>query len=324
MAAAEFVTTWTSRLRTLQAQVDASSSAVPQLVNSSQQLGRELTEWAERIPTYELRRCESELKILNEALSVASNKSNPKTKFSFKKKLPFAPTEISRATSSTPGPISPPSALLASNAAPSNSVPPVPSSARKLNCITSSYLSMDQIPCTSSNSSALVIESLSKCFVDFVRSPAGQAGKSNGWDVSALYLYDLKDSVLLLPSIEGSIMMHGCEGCLIVCAGHQIRMHNSKRCKVLAKVSSTPIIEGCSGLLFGSYPDFASISRVASSIDSQLVVQDFDHPFATASSPSPNWKLATVEEQRLSGDWLEHSRREANWEALRIEAFEKH
>ncbi|KAL8293561.1 hypothetical protein RQP46_000262 [Phenoliferia psychrophenolica] len=219
--AAVFVANWTSELRSLQTDLSSASfqpASLPSLSASAQALSSQLTEWAERIPTFELRRCEAELKVLTDSLAAASSKANPKAKFSFKKRAPVDPTPAPLAAASSSSAASAPAARPPTS--PRSKAPPIPSSAMKLTSPPSRYLTTADLPPAAADSNALVVSDLDACFVDLL---AGAGGSDELGKVSALYLYDLKRTVVLIPPIEGSVMLHGCEDCLIVVGGHQVR-----------------------------------------------------------------------------------------------------
>ncbi|KAI5477177.1 hypothetical protein MNV49_006621 [Pseudohyphozyma bogoriensis] len=246
------------------------ASTLPSISTTAQTLSRQLTEWAHTIPSYELRRCEAELKSLNELISATSAKSNPKPKFSFKKKAPAASTSAPTPPAPTPSSSTPP---------PTSKPPPIPPSALTLTSSTPRYLSCDDLPTsTSANAEALVISGLKDCVVDLVGKGKRVERKEGASSWSALYLYDLAGSTVLVPPLSGSLMVHGCQDCTLVVGGHQFRMHSSTRCRVFLQISGKPIIEGCSGLIFGPYPTSLSDAPLPPSTFAQI--QDFDYPFA--------------------------------------------
>lgn len=118
--------------------------------------------------------------------------------------------------------------------------------------------------------------------MDLLALSTSENGKSVEQSFSALYLYNLERSVVLMEPSAGSVMLHGCRDCLVVLGCHQVssrllsscrlristdycalyhqfRMHNSTNCKILLQISGTPVIERCSRLLFGPYPPFLSV-----------------------------------------------------------------
>ncbi|ORY80668.1 tubulin binding cofactor C-domain-containing protein [Leucosporidium creatinivorum] len=312
-----FVARWTEASTTSAPSFVASPSALATLTSDAQSLGVQLTEQAERVPAYELGRCERELKTLLEAISAAKTKSTAKPKFSFKRtgasSTPKPPSPSSYSPAS-PAAAAIPSAPSPSSCKPSPTPPSTPSTSLALTDRRDELLTLADLPTSSSSSrpdgkpEALLLSALEGCFVDLTSLMAllgavalgdgdqGRSGAGGGSSFSALYLYNLKRCVVLVEPIEGSVMLHGCEDCVIVLGCHQFRMHDSTSCKIFLHINSTPIIERCRGLLFGPYPSiFAPFTLSAAS--SFAEVQDFDHPFASAANRSPNFRVLDPESQ---------------------------
>ncbi|GAA5901955.1 GTPase-activating protein CIN2 [Sporobolomyces salmoneus] len=313
-----FLERWTKSLRELESTLDAPSFDSIAAAKDITRLGSELTERAAELPSYEVGRCERELKNVLNKMNEKKTKSVPKSKFSFKRSTP-APS-----ASATPDPSSGPSTSLAVNSSQIDPISPsLPSTPFKLSSRSNEYLCFDSLPSTNGvQSETLLLQDLSSCFVDLLPPSTGAfpaTGQDSKSTFPTMYLSGLKDCTVLLPKIEGSIMVHNCQGCELVLGGHQFRMHNAKDCRMYLDTQSTPIIEGCEKLVFASYPKLFSRTSEAAQSNSQAkptpsFVQDFDFPFATSEKPSPNWRFATEdEEDRAEWNRTEDEEQREQW-----------
>ncbi|KAH6827803.1 C-CAP/cofactor C-like domain-containing protein [Perilla frutescens var. hirtella] len=69
----------------------------------------------------------------------------------------------------------------------------------------------------------------------------------------ALFVDNVVDCKVYVGVVMGSVLIEGAEGCVLVLASHQIRIHNAKNCDFYLRVRSRPIIEDCSGVRFAPY-----------------------------------------------------------------------
>ncbi|GAA5917943.1 hypothetical protein JCM8208_002805 [Rhodotorula glutinis] len=315
-----FVERWTAQLRALQEPQDAVSNGA-----TLQTLSKELTTRAADLPPYELRRCERELKVVQDAVATSKAAAAPKSKFSFKRAAP-APGAPTSSTSRPPvaRPLAPPPST------PRSTTSPVPPTAMTLASHTDAHLTSTSLPRTDPSftsrpsGGALALTALTRCLVDL----------RDVEPFSALYLTDLRDCVVLLPNGEGargdgrglgSALVQGCEGCVIALAVHQFRMHDSTQCAVLLDAGSNPVIERCESLRFGPYPREQQPPPSSTAADSPaprqappLQVQDFDDPFATADRPSPNWRaLLPAEHSAFSDSLARRAEQASSWEEVR-------
>lgn len=126
--------------------------------------------------------------------------AQPKSKFAFKRK----------ANGSTKAPFSQKPSETARPEAPSSS-----------NLILSShhdaYLGWHNIPTpTVGSSSDATIRDLTNCIVNLASQTTG------GVQITALHIHNLKNCLLLLPDITGSVMLHDLNRCNIVVGCHQV------------------------------------------------------------------------------------------------------
>ncbi|BGP67736.1 hypothetical protein NBRC10513v2_001057 [Rhodotorula toruloides] len=300
-----FVERWTAELRCVA--IEAKSAAASDLSPRLQRLSEELTARAADIPNSELRRCERELKAAQDALS---SQAAPKSKFSFKRSAP-----ASRSATPAPPAATPPLPSIATSSTSTSS--PIPPTPLTITSRSDSYLSSADLPANppSSAAEALALTSLSRCFVYLISTTDGSTLSDR---FSALYLSDIKDSVVVLPVISGgSVMVQNCRRCTLVLGGHQFRMHDSRNCLVLLAAGSSPIIERCKGLVFGSYP--RSLQSPSSASTATFAIQDFDDPFAMPDRPSPNWRRATEAEETKVEPFLRPE--QERWEEARDSAL---
>jgi hypothetical protein len=139
---------------------------------------------------------------------------------------------------------------------------------------------MTSFPDTSEVSD-LTISDLNNCIVNLLPDASGgHSSRDSSLKISALHIRNLTDTVLLLPIIQGSVLLHDLRRCVVVAGCHQVRflsykrstelktrqfrMHNSTSVDVYLSISSTPIIEHCSQIRFASYPASLRISEDSS------------------------------------------------------------
>lgn len=71
--------------------------------------------------------------------------------------------------------------------------------------------------------------------------------------VRALFVHRLRNCKVYTGPVTGSVLIEGVEGCVLVMASHQIRIHNAKRCDFYLRVRSRPIIEDSCEVRFAPY-----------------------------------------------------------------------
>lgn len=69
--------------------------------------------------------------------------------------------------------------------------------------------------------SDLIISDLDHCIVD-LRATAGPLGSQNQLDLTALHIRDLKDTLLILPNVKGSVILHNLHRCTAIVTCHQV------------------------------------------------------------------------------------------------------
>lgn len=80
------------------------------------------------------------------------------------------------------------------------------------------YISSVDLP-TSNNPSDLTISNINHCIINL----ASSRGQSNDViQLSAVHVEKLTDSVLILPTVNGSILLHDLRRCILVVGCHQV------------------------------------------------------------------------------------------------------
>ncbi|KAJ7130229.1 tubulin binding cofactor C-domain-containing protein [Mycena epipterygia] len=230
------------------------------------------------LPSYDQRQYELQLKGLEKSLEELRTLM-PKSKFAFKRKAPVQSTSVH---------LSPVAIAVPEDSESSQRPASVPMSTNlTLTSHSSRYLSQASLP-PASQASDLTISDLNNCIVNLLPT------ESSYLEISALHIRNLTDTILLLPVIRGSVLLHDLRRCIVVVGCHQFRMHTSEGVDVYLSIPSTPVIEHCSRIRFTSYPD--TLSQDTS--PNVFSVQDFSH---IKSTPSPNW--STMPKEALVVKW---------------------
>lgn len=189
------------------------------------------------------RRVPQELKKVVEGIKQAreaQDGSGGRPKFSFKRSAGTGAATSAMSTSTQSSPATAPLPNLGElpplsvTATPAPQPPPVPATALTLSNHTGRFLALPDLTSSAPSSldtpshgsrsgEALLISNLDDCFVDLTLPPSANDAVSTGAPCSALYIYNLCRSVVLLGKIEGSVMMHGCENCVLLVGCHQVR-----------------------------------------------------------------------------------------------------
>ncbi|TFK75641.1 hypothetical protein BDN72DRAFT_757507 [Pluteus cervinus] len=256
-------------------------------------LGKRLSDATGSLPNYDQRQCELQIKNLENELSALRASSAPKSKFAFKKKKVLP--------SSTAAPVAPEPAVQTADI---SALPLSESSSHlSLSHQSKAYLGWSLIPTASSAQCDLTISNLDHCIVNLLPISNGTPDETKGTNISAIHIYDVSNSILLLPMISGSVLLHNLQNSIVVIGCHQFRMHTSNKVDVYIEIPSNPIIEHCSGIRFAPYPAILSQSPTkllhhSSTQASTFAVQDFSH---IRETPSPNW--TTLKESDWTTAW---------------------
>ncbi|KAI8357694.1 tubulin binding cofactor C-domain-containing protein [Mortierella sp. GBAus27b] len=124
--------------------------------------------------------------------------------------------------------------------------------------------------------------------------------------LGAIHIKNLKRCILVIPPVSGSILLHDCEGCTLIGACHQSRMHTSTNMDIYLHVTSEPIIEDCTDMRFASYPyndilpaeqltQLFNTAKLNPAVNYHDRVKDFNW---LRQQRSPNWRLLEPHEIR--------------------------
>lgn len=281
----------TNRLET--AKSTSSSDVVQSLSQEIAQLRKGLVDNTSLLPPYDRRQCEAQMAGLEGMLDQIRTTSTSKPKFAFKRKPASKPN--------------PPPTAGPSTSATTPSVParPLPSTYLTLSSKSHEHLTLESLPSlvepSNTPQSDLTIADLDHCVVDLCTPKKPVEPAALGMTFTALHIRDIRDTILLLPSIKGSVLLHNATRCIIAVGCHQFRMHTSNDVDVYLSIPSNPIIEHCTRMAFASYPTHLSIlTGLPSHPEHAMIVQDFSHIRPT---PSPNW-VAMSGDRRIQ-DWAD-------------------
>ena len=151
--------------------------------------------------------------LLEQTLEETRSASLPKTKFAFKRKTNKPPL------SAAPTPL--PSSPGGSELGKSDDLPGT-SDFHKLSSHSHCRLSLLSIPTFGAGPplSSLTISDLDHCIVD-LRATAETMTRQDQPGLTALHIRDLKETVLILPNVKGSVLLHNLHRCTVIVACHQ-------------------------------------------------------------------------------------------------------
>ncbi|KAI0827359.1 tubulin binding cofactor C-domain-containing protein, partial [Trametes gibbosa] len=266
----------------------ATTDATEKLALDTAKLRKDLTDAIGYLPAYDQRQYENKLRDIEAQVEALRASAAPKAKFAFKRKAAKptpASTPVTPASTSTPTIVSPGVSH---------------SSGLSLSGHSDSYLTIASLSSPWSAASDLTISDLDHCVVNLIPSQANPDAPAH-LTFNALHVRNVTDSVLVLPILPGSALLHDMKNCVIALGCRQFRMHTSSRVDVYISIASNPIIEHCSLIRFTDYPRqlrSALADAAQEGRSNYLAVQDFSHIRAT---PSPNWS-ALPEDESLPGE----------------------
>ncbi|KAF9091751.1 hypothetical protein BGX27_001965 [Mortierella sp. AM989] len=122
--------------------------------------------------------------------------------------------------------------------------------------------------------------------------------------LGAIHIKNLKRCTLVIPPVSGSILLHDCEGCTLIGACHQSRMHTSNNMDIYLHVTSEPIIEDCTDMRFAPYGQILPAEQLDKLFEAAQLnpsknyydkVKDFNW---LRQQQSPNWRLLEASETK--------------------------
>lgn len=254
-------------------------------------LAKSLSDATGSLPSYDQRQYEQQLNKMEVAVADLRAASIPKAKFAFKRKAPVASFPL--ATSALP---------ISEMLTQTPSIPQTSTSNLVLSSRSFEYVAFESLP-RSILQQDLTISNLDHCIVNLIpptlpvkNDVIGQAQGTPSLDVSALHVRNLTDTVLILPPIDGSVLLHDLSRCTLILGCHQFRMHASNNVDVFLSIPSNPVIEHCSDVRFSEYP-ISLAPSLNQKTSKHLSVQDFSH---IRSTPSPHWSILSDEDRRIA------------------------
>ncbi|KAI9101047.1 tubulin binding cofactor C-domain-containing protein [Phlyctochytrium arcticum] len=267
-------------------------------------LQKELTEATVFLPQYDVRQCGQLLRDLQDDLT----KVTPaRSKFSFARKASSQPSVSAKdlpKVENIPNVTNDAQAASSDN---TNSRQPSPNAhSRTISDYHNKYIALPTPP-SSSDGVVLTpkdyyLSNLSQCILNFITSP-----------VAALHVKHLRDTLVIIGPVSGSVLIEDCENCVMLLACRQFRMHHTRTTAIYLHLPSHPIIEDCTDLTFAPYPVerlCASSSRLADLFEAAKLdtspstnqlhnIEDFSW---LRQVKSPNWRLVGESEPVL--DWV--------------------
>ncbi|KAG1811252.1 tubulin binding cofactor C-domain-containing protein [Suillus subaureus] len=261
--------------------------SVHSVAREIQALNKRLSEATGRLPSYDQRQNELQLKALEKALEELRSSTTVKTKFAFKRKVKIS-ASASAETATPPAPVN----------APAIPTSIISSASRMISNHSNCYLSSSCLsgPTSSTDHIGVSIIRISSSILNLLTTTNELTLSANTVSISALHIRDIQNSILILGTVDGSIMLHNLTncGCCWMSPG-RFRMHHSTAVDAYLDITSNPIIESCDQVRFGAYPSelkqlWSPKTILASSV---FLPQDFSHMCAT---PSPNWRALEEDE----------------------------
>jgi hypothetical protein len=124
-----------------------------------------------------------------------------------------------------------------------------------------------------------MISNLHTCIIDLSAATMGSP-------FSALYLKNIKDSLIVCGQVAGAIHITNVESSVLVITCRQFRMHGSKNVDVYLHSASRPIIEDCQNVRFAPLPRVFAGPRSDHATNQWDQIDDFKW---LKAEPSPNF-----------------------------------
>ncbi|KAF9538788.1 hypothetical protein EC957_006210 [Mortierella hygrophila] len=220
------------------------------------------------------------IKSMSEKLAQLRVRLVPKAKFSFKSRK-------------TAGTTPPPASTLkpAASPKPTGSTPTIDQSQfLKFEDRTGEHLFIGSLSVSETESRTakdVALTNLTDCTINLVHDIP----------LSAIHVKNLKRCTLVFPPVSGSILLHDCEGCTLIGACHQSRMHTSTNMNIYIHVTSEPIIEDCTDMRFAPYGQILPSDELdrlfeAAQLNQEVNLYDKVKDFNwLRQQQSPNWRL---------------------------------
>ncbi|KAL5114377.1 hypothetical protein ACEQ8H_007726 [Pleosporales sp. CAS-2024a] len=289
------------QLSTMPPTGDERSEAIDECLAGIDQLSNNVMDASSYLPAYDQRSYSQKLKDLAEKLQDARKSFNPPKKFSFKTRKNVAsppPNAVESLVASTPnkdtreaGPPQPAEDVADGIEDGPGVRRPSLSHASKVTITNHRHLHV-KLPASASHAtSSGTVSNLRHCVID-LSAPTMTA------PFSALYLRNIKDSLVICGQVAGAVHVTDAENSVIVIATRQFRMHGSRKVDVYLHSASRPIIEDCSEVRFAPMPDMFASAATLQTANHWSEIDDFKW---LKVEPSPNFSLL-VESERIKED----------------------
>lgn len=143
----------------------------------------------------------------------------------------------------------------------------------------------------------LSLNSLSGCRVGVV----GAGG------AATVHVTHARNCLLLLGSVQQSVMLDECHHCHLAVSCQQLRVHASSHCQLYVEVSSGPVLENCTDIVVAPFPlcltpvDRRGASPASTNRWSE--VQDFN--WLSRTQPSPHWRIMSLHDDSAEVVWAD-------------------
>jgi hypothetical protein len=221
------------------------------------------------LPSYDLRRCQEALKVLEENLQTTTERLVPKKKFAFKSKKRETEKPVAQTISGCKD--------ADKECSPAADSPPPCG----FTDVSGQTLSMTQDDISNKD---VILSRLDDCTVHLYGNP------------STVHATHLTNCRVLIGPVTTSVFVEACHGCTFQVACQQMRVHTSKYCTFLLHVTSRAIIEDSHDVRFGPYSwryeqldEHYRISGLNRATNNWRLVDDFN--WLVSDKQSPNWRL---------------------------------
>ncbi|KAL6705297.1 hypothetical protein ACN47E_007107 [Coniothyrium glycines] len=290
----------------------ARNDAIDDCLAAIDKLSHEVKDASGYIPAYDQRTYSETIKALSEKVQTVRNSFNPPKKFSFKtrkatSKVSANDNAESANSSVAPAPLDTLSTPAVKQSPQENIEEEIddgiipgpgihrPSFSNSKNVTISKHNGLHIIlPSTASHAtSAGTVANLTRCVVDL------SAPTTTGSPFAALYLKNIKSSLVVCGEVAGAIHITNVEDSVIVTTCRQFRMHESQHVAIYLHSASRPILEDCEHLRFAYLPEaYSNPDTKTANLWDQI--DDFKW---LKAEPSPHFRIMPESERIREDVW---------------------
>jgi hypothetical protein len=185
---------------------------------------------------------QQQLKALEALLEQKKASSAPKSRFAFKK--------AASSSSARSAPPPPPATPVASRPPPTAALDATANV--ELASLSHAFITLpSDLP---SSGFSVSLASLSHCIINLLPAPRLSPEAPRSPPITALHIQDLSSCLLIVPDVEGSVLINGFDNCALDVGCWQLRMHRARQTDVFVSMTGergTPVIEDCKDVRFG-------------------------------------------------------------------------